>query len=118
MKRESLITGSWAALIVRLLSSNRHAAEGNAVKVSMGEIQNARPAAKGHGVSIRKDGGEDFLYLALADSGMAFTTMTSSGEVVWKKDRQTINQESDGILADPKTGFRSTNISFRPDGGY
>jgi len=91
--------------------------DGRFVK-AMGEIHNAGPAAKGHGISIRKDGAEEFLYLAPADTGMAFTKMTMSGEVVWKKNRQTINQESDGVLADPKTGFRPTNISFRPDGGY
>jgi hypothetical protein len=39
----------------------------------MGEVHNAVPAARGHGISIRKDGGEEFLYLAPADSGMAFT---------------------------------------------
>jgi hypothetical protein len=39
----------------------------------MGEVHNAVPAARGHGISIRKDGGEEFLYLAPADSGIAFT---------------------------------------------
>jgi DNA-binding beta-propeller fold protein YncE len=91
--------------------------EGKFVK-AMGEVHNVGPAAKGHGISIRKDGSEEFLYLAPSDTTMAFTKMTMSGEVVWKKDRATINTESDGVLADPKTGFRPTNISFRPDGGY
>jgi DNA-binding beta-propeller fold protein YncE len=91
--------------------------EGKFVK-AMGEVHNAGPAARGHGISIRKEGSEEFLYLAPSDTTMAFTKMTISGEVVWKKDRVTINSESDGVLANPKTGFRPTNISFRPDGGY
>lgn len=35
---------------------------------AMGEVHNAGPAAKGHGISFREDGGEEFLYLAPADS--------------------------------------------------
>ena len=91
--------------------------DGRFVK-SMAEIHNAGPSAKGHGVSIRREGREEFLYLAPADSGMGFTKMTLSGEVVWQKNRATINTESDGLLADPNTIFRPTNTSFRPDGGY
>ncbi len=91
--------------------------DGKFVK-TMGEAHNAGPAAKGHGVSIRKEGSDEFLYLAPADSGMGFTKMTLTGEIVWTKDRATINSESGGVLADPKTGYRPTNTSFRPDGGY
>jgi len=41
-----------------------------------------------------------------------------NGEVVWQKNRETINQDSGGLYADPATIFRPTKISFRPDGGY
>ncbi len=91
--------------------------DGRFVK-AMAEMHNAGPAAKGHGVSIRKEGSEEFLYLAPADSAMAFTKMSLTGEVIWQKNRATINHESDGLLEDPELGFKLTKISFRPDGGY
>lgn len=91
--------------------------DGRFVK-AMAEMHNAGPFAKGHGVSIRKEGSEDFLYLAPADSAMAFTKMSLTGEVVWQKNRDTINRESGGLLEDPSLGFKPTKISFRPDGGY
>jgi len=71
-----------------------------------------------HGISFREDGGEEFLCLAPADSGMSFTKMSLTGEVVWVKNRETINNDSPEFLSDPQTIFRPTNISFRPDGGY
>ena len=37
--------------------------DGKFVK-AMGEVHNAGPAAKGHGISIRKDGGDEFLWLS------------------------------------------------------
>ena len=91
--------------------------DGRFVK-SMGELHNAGPFAKGHGVTIRRDGSEEFLYLAPADSAMGFTRMTLSGEVVWQKNRATINQDCGGLYDDPAAIFRPTKISFRPDGGY
>lgn len=84
---------------------------------SMGEIHNPK-TSKGHGISIRREGTEEFIYLAPSDASMAFTKMTLKGEVVWTRDRATINRDSGGVLEDPKTGFRPTNTSFRPDGGY
>ena len=91
--------------------------DGRFVK-AMAELHNAGPFAKGHGVTIRREGSEEFLYLAPADSAMSFTKMTLSGEVVWQKNRTTINLDSGGMFDDPATIFRPTKISFRPDGGY
>ena len=91
--------------------------DGRFVK-AMAEMHNAGPAAKGHGVSIRKEGSEEFLYLAPADSAMAFTKKSLTGEVVWQKNRDAINRESGGLLEDPTLGFKPTKVSFRPDGGY
>ncbi len=91
--------------------------DGQFVK-AMAELHNAGPFAKGHGVTIRREGSGEFLYLAPADSGMGFTKMTLSGEVVWQKNRETINRDSGGLYDDPAAIFRPTKISFRPDGGY
>jgi hypothetical protein len=83
---------------------------------AMGEVHN-RNTSRGHGIDIRREGNEEFIYLAPSDSDMAFTKMTLAGEIVWQKDRQAINKNS-GLLDDPNTAFRPTNTSFRPDGGY
>jgi hypothetical protein len=84
---------------------------------SLGEFHNPG-TSKGHGIDIRKEGSQEFIYLSPSDTSMFFAKMELKGELVWKKDRAAINQESGGALEDPKTGFRPTNTSFRPDGGY
>ncbi|MCA9061389.1 MAG: twin-arginine translocation signal domain-containing protein, partial [Planctomycetaceae bacterium] len=76
---------------------------------AMGQIHNPG-TAKGHGIDIRREGSEEFLYLAPSDTSLFFTKMTLSGEVVWKKDRAAINKDTGGLLDAPKTGFRPTNV--------
>lgn len=83
---------------------------------AMGEIHNIG-TARGHGIDIRTENGEEFIYLAPSDTRLFFTKMTLSGDVVWKKDRTAINADSGGVL-DRAKRFRPTNTSFRPDGGY
>ncbi len=84
---------------------------------SMGAVHNLKGRGRGHGIDIRRENGEEFLYLAPADSTLGFTKMTLSGEVVWTRDRAAIARDS-GIFEGRKLGFRPTNTSFRPDGGY
>ncbi len=55
--------------------------------------------AKGHGISFREDGGEEFLYLAPADSEISLTKMSLTGEVVWVKNRETIDNDSHELLS-------------------
>ncbi len=84
---------------------------------AMGEVHfNKR--GEGHGIDIRQEGNEEFLYLSPSNANLAFTKMTLDGEVVWQKNRSTISKESGGVLDNPKIRFRPTNTSFRPDGGY
>jgi DNA-binding beta-propeller fold protein YncE len=90
-------------------------ADGRFVK-AMGEIHNVR-GGKGHGIDIRSEGSEEFIYLSPSETSLFFTKMTLTGEIVWKKDRETINRDSGGVL-DQANRFRPTNTSFRPDGGY
>ena len=80
---------------------------------SLGDVH----AGKGHGIDIRKEGSEEFLYLAPSESKLSFTKMTLKGEVVWQKGKAELNKDS-GLLDKPRTGYRPTNTSFRPDGGY
>ena len=91
-------------------------ADGKFVR-SFGEIHNIKNAGKGHGIDIRKEGSEEFLYLSPSDAKLFFTKMTLKGEVVWKRGRAELNKDSDGLL-DKVKRYRPTNTSFRPDGGY
>jgi 6-bladed beta-propeller len=84
---------------------------------AMGEVH-VRETGKGHGIDVRTEGNQQFLYLAANDAKLFFTKMTLDGQVIWKKDRATINKDSGGVLDNPRTKFRPTNTSFRTDGGY
>ncbi len=78
--------------------------------------QDGATAGKGHGIDIRKEGSQEFAYLSPNDSSLSFSKMTLDGEVVWEKGRAELNDASDRL--GEKVGFRPTNASFRPDGGY
>lgn len=71
----------------------------------------------GHGIDIRKDGNQEFLYLSPDSTTHGFAKMTLTGELVWQKDRATIAGDS-GRYAGNEAKFRATNLSFSPDGGY
>ena len=72
---------------------------------------------RGHGVDIRREGNEEFLYLSPNESSLPFCKVNLKGEMVWKKTREDLNRDS-GIYDKPNTNYRPTNVSFRPDGGY
>jgi hypothetical protein len=66
----------------------------------------------GHGIDIRKEGGEEFLYLCDIDHCTVSKT-NLKGELVWKF----------GYLTMPHTykqfgKFKPTNVAFHPDGGF
>ncbi len=90
-------------------------ADGKFVK-SMGKDHQVKNRGKGHGIDIRKEGSKEYIYLAPSDSSLYFTKMTLDGEVVWNRGRDQLHKDS-GLLG-PKAGYRPTNTSFRPDGGY
>ncbi len=89
-------------------------ADGTFVR-SMGK-EHFRGSGKGHGIDLRKEGSEEFLYLSPSDAQLAFTKMTTKGEVVWTRGKKELHADSD--VYQPKVGYRPTNTSFRPDGGY
>ena len=90
-------------------------ADGKFIK-SMGKEHRVKDNGKGHGVDIRKEGSEEFLYLSPNDSSLWYTKMTLDGEVVWNRGRDQLHKDS-GVL-NKGVGYRPTNVSFRPDGGY
>jgi hypothetical protein len=67
----------------------------------------------GHGIDVRLEGNEEFLYLSDTKHGViAKTTLT--GEKVWQKGRP----PEPGVYEDPKVKYSPTNIAFAPDGGF
>lgn len=66
----------------------------------------------GHGLDIRNEGGEEFLYLCdVANNIVAKTNL--KGERVWVKTTPT----EPGVYKDGM-GFKPTNVAFHPDGGF
>lgn len=67
----------------------------------------------GHGIDIRKEGNEEFLYLCdVAHNIVAKTNL--KGEQVWVKGRP----EEPGVYKDESVRFVPTNVCFLPDGGF
>ena len=66
----------------------------------------------GHGIDIRNDGGEEFLYLSDTHNRQVVKT-SKTGEVVWKL----AYPPEPGVYKDAG-GYRPTNVAFAPDGGF
>lgn len=65
-----------------------------------------------HGLDIRKEGSDEFLYHC--DIGRRLVVKTSlGGEVLWEK-----SYPSEAGVYKDKSGFRPTNVAFAPDGGF
>src|SRR4051812_35228161 len=67
----------------------------------------------GHGIDVRKDGGDEFLYLAHMSKDGPVVKCTLKGEVVWKAGRP----ETDAYK-DTKARYNPTNVAFCPDGSF
>ncbi len=66
----------------------------------------------GHGIDVRREGGEEFLYLSdIKNRQVVKTSLT--GEVAWKLDYP---QEA-GVYKS-ENEYRPTNVAFAPDGGF
>jgi hypothetical protein len=66
----------------------------------------------GHGIDIRREHGEDFIYLS-PNNGLKATKMNLKGEVLWES-----GPPPESHCYDKGAKFNSTNISFTPDGGW
>lgn len=73
-------------------------------------------SARGHGIDIRKEGNEEFLYLSASDAALDFVKINLRGELVWRKGKERLHEDSGRYL--PGVAYRPTNASFSPDGGY
>ncbi|MFT5301860.1 MAG: hypothetical protein ACI814_002672 [Mariniblastus sp.] len=78
----------------------------------------------GHGVEIRKEGNEEFLYVAAYQGVKAFAKMTLTGETVWYKKapmESGVYAEGEDTSTKPnwtRKGFLPTNFAFLNDGGF
>ena len=78
----------------------------------------------GHGIEIRAEGGEEFLYVCAYQHCKTFAKMTPKGEIVWQKYAP---MESGMYAKDEDTKpeqvwgrdrFMPTNFAFTDDGGF
>jgi hypothetical protein len=65
----------------------------------------------GHGIDVRKEGSEEFLYLCDVAHGQVIKT-TLKGEEVWKK----VGPPPEAKYG--KSRYSPTNVAFAPDGGF
>ncbi len=78
----------------------------------------------GHGIEVREDGGEEFLYVCAYQQVKSFAKLTLKGETVWQKYAP---MESGVYAKDEDTNpqkvwgrdrFMPTNFAFLNDGGF
>ena len=68
----------------------------------------------GHGIDIRKEGGEEFLYLTNTwTPALKALKTTLKGETVWQKGRPETKE-----YENPKANYNPTNVAFCPDGCF
>ncbi len=67
----------------------------------------------GHGIDIRKEGNEEFLYLCDVKNGVVAKS-NLKGEQLWVKGRP----PEPGVYNDPNVKYSPTNVAFGPDGGF
>ncbi|MEM7473829.1 MAG: hypothetical protein AAF483_02495 [Planctomycetota bacterium] len=78
----------------------------------------------GHGIEVREEDGEEFLYVAAYQNVKCFAKLTLNGEVVWQRFApMQSGKYAEGEAARPKKiwgrdRFMPTNFAFLPDGGF
>ncbi|MEM9944254.1 MAG: hypothetical protein AAF939_22050 [Planctomycetota bacterium] len=78
----------------------------------------------GHGIEVRKEGNEEFLYVAAYQQVKSFAKLTLMGEIVWyQKAPVESGVYDDGEDVSTKRnwsrkGFLPTNFAFLDDGGF
>lgn len=78
----------------------------------------------GHGIEVREEGGEEFLYVAAYQQVKSFAKLTLTGEVVWQRFApMQSGKYAEGEARQPKKvwgrdRFMPTNFTFMKDGGF
>ena len=78
----------------------------------------------GHGIEVRDEGGEEFLYVAAYQQVKAFSKLSLTGEIVWTRHAPMESQVyAAGEDSNPqkvwgRDRFMPTNFAFLDDGGF
>lgn len=78
----------------------------------------------GHGIEIRTEGNETFVYMAAYQQAKTIVKMTTTGEIVWQQyaPMQSGHYAADEAASPRKiwgrNRFMPTNFAFLPDGGF
>lgn len=78
----------------------------------------------GHGLEIRNEGGEEFLYVTGYKSIKSFAKLTLKGEEVWTRrapmqsELYRKGEDQDSAFSFQRNRFLPTNFAFLPDGGF
>ena len=83
---------------------------------TLGDFHTAGKTSRGHGIDIRMENGEEFIYLAASDSKLGFAKISLNGEIAWRKELKELTEETSKYKSGVR--YRPTNTSFSPDGGY
>ncbi len=70
-------------------------------------------SGSGHGLDLRREGKDEFLYLSCIWGRNCVTKTTLNGEIVW-----TTSLPWESGVYDAKKNFVPTNVAFAPDGGF
>lgn len=78
----------------------------------------------GHGIEVREENGEEFLYVAAYQGLKNFAKLNLKGEVVWKKfapmqsEKYAKDEDKKPRRKWGRNRFMPTNFAFHPDGGF
>jgi hypothetical protein len=78
----------------------------------------------GHGIEVREESGEEFLYVCAYQQVKSFAKMTLKGETVWEKyapmesEVYAANEDKDRQKIWGRDRFMPTNFAFLDDGGF
>lgn len=78
----------------------------------------------GHGLEVRKEGNEEFLYVSAYQGRKCFAKLTLAGDVIWQRFApMQSGVYAKGEAANPqktwgRDRFMPTNFAFLPDGGF
>lgn len=78
----------------------------------------------GHGLEVREEGGQEFLYVTAYQHLKLFAKLDLKGEVVWEKyapmssEKYAEGEDTDRKKVWGRNRFMPTNFAFAPDGGF
>jgi hypothetical protein len=78
----------------------------------------------GHGIEVRNEGSDEFLYVAAYQNVKAYAKLTLTGDIVWYRKapmESGIYAASEDASTEPnwsRNGFLPTNFAFADDGGF